>query len=149
MIVTNLSNDVQMMQLDNNQIHLVKLFTTKLSPDEVKNQIENGFLEVVYNKQSLFDMISEGIYSEHEISNYQPLFNVYQLFDFNDRVEYPIVVISIKFDNDKDDLKLRLMQSIDFTTNNLKVIHNNRLDVIYKYIAKYFGETLDQYYDFT
>lgn len=145
MIIRNLNNGVYLAESNQSQINdvYIKLFTTDLSIDELQSMM-NQFRRYVINEFNPND-IHDGSYSYDEIINHRPLMQVETLFSYKDNVKYPILIMMLELNGDKDDLTFRFIEKTSINHNRIKQLDHYKMDVIFKYLERYLGEEIDYY----
>lgn len=145
--VTNLGYNIQLLENKANELFYIKLFTTHLDYNTFIEKYNSSIETYIINNLNV-NQIDNGQYSIEEILNYKPIISLQIAYDKSDYVKYPIMMLIMPLDHEKNDLKLRFMQELSFNTNDIKLLKDNKLNIIYTYLSKYFGDHI-LYYDYS
>lgn len=140
-LVTNLGRNVQLLENNTNELFYIKLFTTYLDYHTFI-QTYHSYLENYIINNLDINSINKSQYSNEEILNYKPLISIQIAYDTSDHVKYPIIMMIMPLDSEKDDLKLRFIEELSFNTFDIKLLNDHKLDKIYTYLSKYFGDQI-------
>lgn len=140
-LVTNLCRNVQLLENNTNELFYIKLFTTYLDYHTFIQTYHSCLENYIINNLDI-NSINKSQYSNEEILNYKPLISIQIAYDTSDHVKYPIIMMIMPLDSEKDDLKLRFIEELSFNTFDIKLLKDHRLDMIYNYLSKYFGDQI-------
>lgn len=149
MLITHVKNDVYLFESDDTykKDAFIKLYTSNLPRNYIIDLIKTGQLYLKNNFNPLnYIKYENNKYSLKEIDNYQPMFQFAYLFDEDDNIKYPIILLISEIDNkNKLDLLEDFMDCLTIENKDFKLIKNENINIIFQYIEKYLSE--DVYYE--